>query len=204
MERTLALISDAHSIVESHLSADDMAAMIDGRLPANRRDAVETHLADCYECRSELAAASVVVDSVPARARVSRWWISGAAAAALILAAVPVLQRVRTDSSAASERADGASSASIIAIAPTTGMRVATDSVVFTWRAVPGVATYQLFVTDSVGSPVYRLNTTDTTVAPSNEAQLRDGSRYYWYVDALRADGSSITSTPISFSINAR
>jgi hypothetical protein len=41
-------------------------------------------------------------------------------------------------------------------------------------------------------------------VGPIADVHLSPGSRYFWYVDALRRDGSSVTSAQISFFVHDR
>ena len=102
------------------------------------------------------------------------------------------------------QRAPATSAATIETTRPTNGGRIPIDSVTFGWRPVPGAMTYHLFVTDSRGAPVYNRTTSDTMVGPITDAHLSRGSRYFWYVDALRNDGSSVTSRPIGFFIQNR
>jgi anti-sigma factor RsiW len=181
-----------------------MAAMIDGRLPADRRAKVDAHLAVCSACRSELAATAALVDSAPSRRRIPVRWIASAAAAVLVLAVLPLVRSGKTNAPATGERAAASSPLTVTTVTPTSGMQAAVDSVVFAWRSLPGVTTYQLFVTDSVGTPVYTLKTGDTVVRPVANAPLSPGARYFWYVDALKSDGSSTASPQIGFSIRPR
>jgi hypothetical protein len=83
-------------------------------------------------------------------------------------------------------------------------MKTVAESLTFSWRPLPGVMTYHLFVTDSTGAPVYNLTTADTVVGPVPGAQLSPGSRYFWYVDALGADGSSVSSAQVGFFVRER
>ena len=63
---------------DTHLSAEDVAALVDGRVsPAHRRE-LDTHLATCSECRHEVVAASRIVESsVALGARHRRWTTAG-------------------------------------------------------------------------------------------------------------------------------
>lgn len=204
MDRTLALLPAETRTVHAHLSAVDVASMIDGRLPADRRSIVESHLAVCPECRSELAAAAALVDSAPVRPTFPVRWIAGAAAAVLALTALPLARIQKPTVSPANERAANSGASTLLAVSPESGAAMTVDSVRFVWRASAGVTTYQLFVTDSAGVPVYGVRTVDTTVTPAQDIQLAPGARYYWYVDALNGDGSSITSLHVGFSTRAR
>jgi hypothetical protein len=203
MERTLALVP--RRIVDAHLSVDDIAAMIDGRLPATRRAAVEAHLAECSQCRREFVDASAVVGSTPASSpRWSRRWIPLVAAAAIVVVAVPLIRGRGTSARRGDERTTSKMMTTISTLAPASDSRPMSDSLAFTWHAVSGVNTYTLSVTDSAGAPIYRTNTGDTVVGPIAKLRLTPGASYYWNVDALNSDGSSIKSAPVSFSVRDR
>lgn len=204
MGQTLALIPDEPPMVHAHLTVDEMAALIDDRLAVDRRRQMEAHLALCSECRSELVAASALVDSAPARPRVPVRWIAAAAATILALNAVPLAKRAFLSAPTTSERAEVARTTSIRLMSPAGGTQPSLDSLTFAWRAMPSVSTYQLFVTDSLGTPIIALKTTDTTGGTIAREKLVPGASYFWYVDALRSDGSSTTSTPVGFTIRAR
>lgn len=189
--------------MDPHLSADDIAALIDDDLPADRRAAVGAHLAVCGECRSELVAASELVDSAPAKPRIPVRWLAGAAAVIAVIAILPLVRSRSAAPPANAQRATSRSTTSIQTIGPTSGAKVVPESLTFSWRPLPSVVTYHLFVTDSAGTPVYSLTTGDT-IAETTDAHLSPGSRYYWYVDALAADGSSVTSAQVGFSVRDR
>lgn len=204
MERPLAHFP-ARRILNAHLSSDELAAVVDGRLPAARRAQLSAHLAACRQCRSELAFVTQIVDTAPPRRPVSRPWravsLGAAAAAILLFVSLPALRR--RSASTADVRSAVSSANAISVIVPSAGISSDVGSVRFSWRAVAGVSTYRLFITDSVGVPVRTFTTVDTAVALLDSARLRPG-RYFWYVDALRGDGSSIASPQTAFSIRPR
>jgi len=204
MERTLVLIPGAGRDVDAHLSVDDVAGMVDGRLPADRRALVEAHLAVCSLCRTEVAQASSIVGSLPARSRIPVRWIAGVAAAVLVVAIVPLVRSTRDVAVPKGERASPGHPETLTALAPTADAQMPADSLKFAWRSVSGVTTYHLFVTDSVGAPVYDVATAETTVVSNGIPQLSPGVRYFWRVDALSSDGSTVNSPSIGFSIRAR
>lgn len=189
-------------LVDAHLSPDDMAGMADGRLLAERRVAVETHLAVCRQCRNELASITSLVDSAaPLVRKRSRWPIAGVglvAAAAALLFVIPRRQAPR-QSDATDLRGSGMAG-SVTVVRPTSAS-IDQDSVQFVWRHDDG-STYRLVVTDSAGAQIFTTSTSDTAVAPA--ARFEPGARYFWYVDALRPDGSSVSSPSTSFSIRRR
>src|SRR5689334_12677703 len=95
MERQLAL-AGARRMVNAHLSNDELAAMVDGKLPPARRAHVSAHLAVCHECRSELTLVTNIVETGPRRPAVARRWaplsLGLAAAAILFFVSLPVLR----------------------------------------------------------------------------------------------------------------
>ena len=179
--------------------------MIDRRLPVDRQSAVEAHLSACGECRRELVDASALVNSAPTRSAIPRRWVAGAAAAAVAaIAVLPLARKWSTSAPTSAQRSTASSLATIQTVQPPSGLPTPIDSLMFSWRSVPGVMTYHLFVTDSVGSPIYNLTTRDTLVGPIADVHLSSGSRYFWYVDALKDDGSSVTSPHVDFFIRKR
>lgn len=181
-----------------HLSAEEIAAYIDHKLSLDDTARAESHLADCHECRREVAASAGLVSAAPttgARRRIGR--IAGVAAAAAILLAVLFTRPQRPD--VAVERRSGADEASRVhAISPRGGSTVDAESVAFVWRRDDD-ASYQLTVVDSSGAVVWVTTTGDTTVRLPRTVGLTPGKRYFWYVDALRANGFSVSSGPVEF-----
>ena len=53
---------------------------------------------------------------------------------------------------------------------------------------------YHLTLTDPAGHALWLHETSDTAVAPPPNVSLTPGRTYYWYVDALDAGGSSLTT----------
>lgn len=192
--------------LESHLSAEDLAALIDGGVAAEQRGRVDAHLAACAVCRAELTAGWHIVDSAPrTRSTWSPWPIAGIAAAAIVvLVALPTLRGVaRHRADDITLRAAGAAATAVRVIAPGDGSTVSPDSLRFVWRRDDG-ASYRLFVADSAGAPVWALSTNDTTARLPDSVRIISGTRYFWYVDALRSDGTSISSAPRHLSIRRR
>jgi hypothetical protein len=192
--------------MNAHLSADDLSGMVDGRLPSARRAIVEAHLAICADCRAELVSASAIVESAPeARVRPSRWAGRGMVAAAAVLAILIVPRLVRRVPPAPTgERAGAGSAATTIALVnPTPRVSVDRDSLRFIWHGMPG-SSYRLFVIDSVGEKLFVRTTTDTVVIPPTSLKLVSGVQYFWYVDALRPDGTAPETAPSGFRIRGR
>jgi len=62
------------------------------------------------------------------------------------------------------------------------------------WSAVAGEPTYRLTLTDASGQPVWTTTTTDTSITLPPNVILQQRKRYFWYVDALRADGRAAST----------
>jgi hypothetical protein len=65
---------------------------------------------------------------------------------------------------------------------------------VFTWHALPEATTYRVTITRADGDSVWAALTADTTAhTPAGLLSPSEG-QYYWYVDALLADGRSVAA----------
>ncbi len=65
----------------------------------------------------------------------------------------------------------------------------------------PRNAHYVLTVTDENGDVVWTAETSDTSLVLPRGVDLKSGSRYYWYVDALLDDARSSTTGVREFTI---
>lgn len=76
-------------------SSEDLGAFAEGRLGAEKRDAMIAHLDTCERCRDELSLLSEFVDSeaAPPR-RLPVWWAAAAAAMLVVMATAAVVWRV--------------------------------------------------------------------------------------------------------------
>lgn len=189
-----------------HITTEELAAYLDGGLDSSSSTRLEQHMADCSECRSELVDARALLATAPPTAssvsppRRKLWAAGLAAAAVLVLAALPVMRRVTApDRAAPVLRAAPTSQAEIDVISPG-NEPVNPATVLFIWRPVEGASTYRLTVTDSSGTPLFTRSTTDTTATAPSEAAIGRGRSYLWYVDALRNDGRTSSSGIRSFS----
>ncbi len=195
---------------EEDISSGQMAAYIDGRLSGEERASVEARLARSPDLREELVAATrlaAVADASTAR-RSSFWKPAGVlvAAAAAVIAVMIIPNRTRDlrPHTAPSERRIGAEDAGRVnLLAPSDAGTLPVASADFVWRS-EGDASYRITIADSTGATVWTALTTDTTAMIPPTIRLRPGNHYYWYVDALRIDGSSVTSGPRSFTSISR
>jgi hypothetical protein len=181
-----------------HLSSEELGAFLANALTDRERDAVEKHLIACTECRSDLVEAQRAVFSAPSGEHSSRRrWITVAglaAAAVLVIAVWP-----RKDTTRNPDRIERNSAVTSVAVpavtivSPSANGEVNEATPAFTWNRDDG-SSYRITVTDEGGRPLWTESTNDTTIALPATTQLARGARFFWYVDALRPDGRSITS----------
>jgi hypothetical protein len=192
--------------VDSHLSSEDIATLVDGTVDASRRRKLDEHLALCPDCRAELIGASRAVDTAPRTRRHHFTWGAAIAAAAVVAIAIglPMMRTATRQSPAADVTRDaGAPSATVTLALPHDNADLAADSVRFVWQREP-TASYRVVVTDSVGKRLFSIPRNDTTALPPTTAHFVPGARYFWNVDALRTDGTSLSSASRAFTIHNR
>jgi hypothetical protein len=192
--------------VDSHLSSEDLAALVDGTVDTRRRRKLDEHLALCPDCRAELIGASRAVDTAPRTRRRHVTWGTAIAAAAVIVIAIGFsMTRTTTRQSSAVDVTRGAAapSATVTLTLPHDNADLAADSVRFVWQREP-TASYEVIVTDSVGKRLFSIPRNDTTALPPATAHFVPGARYFWNVDAIRTDGTSLSSASRAFTIRNR
>lgn len=181
-----------------HLSPEELGAYMSDALEGAERTAAELHLVSCRECRAEMIAAQGAVAGVRDSKLPSRRLavFAGLAAAAAIAVVIlprgePAYEPARVERSAPSETAIDTGALTIVS--PSVDGQLENVARQFVWNASSG-ASYKITVTDSTGRPVWTANTGDTAIAIPSSVQLPPGGQFFWYVDALRSDGRSITS----------
>lgn len=192
---------------EAQLSPDALAAYLDGRLEGQELDRVEAHLADNPSARQELINASRIIAAAPQRHRRRSYWIPlaglAAAAAIAIVAGLPKMS-LRDPASVSSERR-GATEAydRVVLLNPQNGQRVELSPLSLSWRSIDG-ASYRVVVSDATGKTLLQQNTYDTLVSIPDSVLASGNGTYYWTVDALAPDGSSMTSGASEFIVGNR
>jgi hypothetical protein len=201
---TLALVprlSDPNS-----LSPEQIAAFLDGRVFGDERAMMEAHLADDPVARAELVHAARIVAGVPGRpATRMRFAPILAIAAAAVFAIVlikPGASETRSAPQPAERRGVAAQARSIEMVSPLDGGALDSQGA-FTWHAVDG-GSYTIFILDETGKTIFHGSTTDTVQSIPASVLKNGAGRYYWSVDALMSDGSSVTSGAHEFVINPR
>ena len=178
---------------KSHLSVEDIAAYLNGRLYGAAREAFESHLAECRQCRDEVTAARRMMSERNAR---QRHWILPALSAAALLIAISLkspVSNVREQSTRSGKDAGS----SIATFAPSREGSAA--SLHFIWRDIGRDVLYQLTLSDTTGAAVWETQTRDTSVSLPSDIKLAVGASYLWSVDASMPDGTHATSGIKSF-----
>ena len=183
---------------ETHLDAAEVAGYLSGSLAPEARSRAEAHLADCEECAAELVAVARL-QGPPGRARWTGW--VGLAAAAAIAAVVLAPRLTREPGPAVPPlRGDSIPAAALGLVAPADGAELR-EPPVLVWRPVAGAATYRIVVSRADGDSVWSVTIRDTTASPPAAVLPASSEPYYWYVDALLADGRSVGGAPQSFRV---
>jgi hypothetical protein len=177
---------------EAHLDPAEVVGYIQQTLSADSRRRAERHLADCEMCTEEVAAIARL-----ARPTGSPRWLPYAAAAAVLAGVVLLVPRGDRRAGGDTLR-DGGPADAIAVVAPADGA-VLPGPPTLVWLAVPKAATYRVMVTGSDGDSLWAAHTSDTAITLPETIAADSGVTRHWYVDALLADGSSLSSGMQSF-----
>lgn len=178
-----------------HLRSRLVAAYVAARLDAEERAAAEAHLALCEQCRREVVEVSRLL--VKRRRAGQLLPAAGIAAAAMIamVIGISLLGEPTTSDSTRAVRAPSQSIRALTPVEPAPDVSLAVgDDILFVWRATEDGSTYRLTLTDETGDPVWSAETSDTMAfLPARAGPDRPGT-YFWFIDALGSDGSTLTS----------
>lgn len=191
---------------QRHLSAEDVAAYVDGAIGGSDRERIEGHAAECEDCRREIADVTVALRSrrrTPSR----RVWIPAIGAAVIVglLLVEPFWHATGPEQGSRFRGRETTAvredAVELRTIAPQAERVTATGDLVFVWQAGGSGASYQLTLTDGEGTLVWTLATTDTVAPLPDTIELQPASRYHWYVDAMFDDGRNASSEVRSFTV---
>ena len=180
-----------HAPIDSpHLEVQQVVAYVERTLPAPDRERVEEHLSQCEECTAEVAA---VIRLRPRRVRRVPWAPIGIAAAAAVAGVLLARPLVHRPTSAADVERQGQARVALPIVAPVAGARVP-GPVTLVWHAARGASVYRVTLSRADGDSVWAGSTSDTTLSIPPGVALARSARYYWYVDALLADGRALST----------
>jgi hypothetical protein len=186
---------------DPHLEPHEIANYVHGDVGREARASIDAHLADCAECRMEVADVSGIVHTAPRTRTVSRRiWIPVAAAAAL--AVLWVGPRALRQEGTSEHRAEPVTATvAPRAIAPVGPVDAAS---VFVWSSVPDANSYRVRLFDADGSVLWEREATDTVVAAPNSITLRPPLVYYWRVEAHTGFDRQTESDLVEFRLQER
>lgn len=192
-----------------HLTDSEIAGFVDGDVTAAERRRVEEHAEACSSCRAALVDVLRAVDSYAganpahgrARADTRRRrllaGIAGLAAAAVVLLVVglpsaqsPVEQPVRAPLGGESGQSD------IQVASPADNDTVPAVGARLTWSS-SGADVYSVTIQDDAGTPLWSVQTSDTSLAVPADAGLTAGRLYFWRVDGVTAGITSTTGARV-------
>jgi hypothetical protein len=182
--------------VADHPSSEEIADYLNGRVSPTVRSTLESHFADCRSCRQQVVSTRRVLTSFSTRRSIA-WAIPATAVAAMAW----ILVGPRSESGDAQQelrRGRGATGdpempAGVAIIAPATDAAVDRARVAFIWHAQAARPLFRLTLSEG-DREVWSATTRDTTLRPPSSVVLEPGRTYLWYVDALDAEGRSVTS----------
>jgi hypothetical protein len=178
---------------DGHLDPHEVSSYLGGTADPAARSRIEGHLADCEECTAEVAAVRRLHHPAPSA---RRWIGAGAAAAATITLVLLGPHLGGRPAGAPPVRGDD-SIAAVVTLAPLDGAELRTPT--FAWRPVAGATAYRIAITRADGDSVWAASVQDTAVRMPDGVLVPGAERYFWYVDALLADGQSVAGTAHEF-----
>lgn len=181
-----------------HLLPQELAAYLGAGPRANDSTRIREHLAECPECRGEaIEVGRLVRASVrPARVRI----LAPLALAAGI--ALVTWVGIRTDSPGTLLRSPATATSQPMAlesVSPLGPISRAAGPVTFAWRHAGPAVEYRVTLLDATGAVLWTVLTPDSSAILPVTVSLAPGADYYWYVDALRSDGTSTSSGAQAF-----
>lgn len=178
-----------------HMEPHEVAGYVAGSLDPGVRARIEAHLSDCEPCTAEVADVLRLRRKTQSPIR----WAGIAAAAAAVIAVVVVSRPPSRPGVGAIPPVRGDTGASTVKMVQPANDAALLEPPVFVWRAVPGATAYRITVSRADGDSVWTASVSDTTARAPAASLMAD--TYYWYVDAILADGSSRAGTPHRFSL---
>ncbi len=187
--------------MSQHPAIELLAAYLSGTLSPPEQATIETHMAACRPCRQEVTSARRLIRSRTSR---TRWLVVAPAAAAAVLALVLLSRGPRAPRSADEpvRARDVAGATGLTAFAPADHDTVDGHGLVFIWASQAGRPLYRLTLTDGSGHAVWLRDTSDTAVVLPAEVTLDPRRTYFWFVDALNAEGNSLTTGTRRFTVS--
>jgi hypothetical protein len=175
--------------------AETIVALIERTGTEEQRLETLDHVMDCALCKPEfeLLRASTTLARQDTRRRVLRTQLPLALAATLVLAlGATALWRAINPPPPALR---GAAARALTLVAPSADARLERqDELRFVWRTAPQATSYRFELLDGAGAVLRAENTRDTALVLSAALRASLVRAAQWRVEALRVDGSRISS----------
>ena len=184
----------------AHPEPEQLEQIVMGAGPESERLALLEHVLRCPTCGPELdliRTASEGARAAERRMPATRWLAMAAMAILVVGIGALVLRGRGVTPPADVMRGNGAA---MSLIEPAVGDRVASP-VRITWHAIDGATTYRVELLSTSGELVANWNTSDTTAAIPDSAQVRANEQYDVWVRATLADRTEVSSPIVRFSV---
>ena len=186
----------AEQTERDHPSAGVLAAFVDGTLPLAERPTIESHLADCDDCRADVIAAVRFARPRPA---VRRWYLAAAAAAAVLLVTAIGREHAPMGTREPVMREPVISTTEApVALAP---RGVVSRPVRLVWTQVAFADQYRVTLFDDAGRAIFETQTRDTSTVVPDSIHLDTRQAYFWRMEAQTGWNRWVASELIEFSI---
>ncbi len=179
-----------------HLTSDTIARFASGRLEKAERTHALAHANVCATCRGDL---TYVIGFERRRRRRRAAIIAGGFVSVAIAILLIPPETQRTVDSAVRSGAEGIPL--VASYAPSNGAEVDGDSLQFVWQDMGPDTHYRLWVSTATGAPLLDRAVPDTSVYIPMAPPLISGQAYFWFIDALLADGGVARSNVWRFTI---
>nr|AIA17971.1 Putative zinc-finger [uncultured bacterium] len=175
----------------------EIASYLDRGLSAHDRSRVEDHLAECFECRENVAGAQQLVAKLRRPRRIAALAGVLAVAAAALFVISPALTKGREPMDIVTREATRSSAlAAYSPIAAPSSQR----PLRFVWGAAPEALSYRFTLSSADGTKVWSTSGPDTTAMLPANVTLAPTTKYLWFADAILPDGSSRSTGLIELS----
>lgn len=171
------------------VAAERLRRLVEGEGSENERLRTLDVALSTAEGRRELEIAWAAARA--ARPRQVVWRRSAIAASLLLAAGVSSIWWWQQEASVGEALRSGESPVTLIAPLGEVESRSGTR---FVWRPVRDAERYTLVLVDTTGAEVYASETLDTSLALPDSIRLAPARSYLWWVQARRADQSTVTA----------
>lgn len=183
-------------MTEKHLHADLIARAAAGSLTGAERSAAFAHADACESCRGDL---TYVIGFERRRRRRRVAAVTGVVLSlAVIVTIIPPTDVTSLWSTGVRSGEEGVPV--VASYLPSNGGEVVGDSVQFVWQDMGPDTHYRLYLSTATGAPVLDRAVRDTSLYVAVTSPVEAGD-YFWFVDALLADGGAAKSSVWRFTI---